>query len=92
MKNDCDEEARLLTKYKGLVFNDPDSRTTISVWDLNMEFRRGRGNGWFVVGVSADKPDDESCNEPFSLLESACELIGATKQKEGVKVLQEEME
>ena len=53
----------------------------------NMEFRRGRGNGWFVVGVSADKPDDESCNEPFSL-EMACELIGATKQKEGVKVLQ----
>ena len=56
----------------------------------NMEFCRGRGNGWFVVGVSADKPDDESCNEPFSL-EMACELIGATKQKEGVKVLQEEM-
>ena len=56
-----------------------------------MEFRRGRGNGWFVVGVSADKPDDESCYEPFSL-EMACELVGATKQKEGVKVLREEME
>ena len=66
-KNDCVEEARLLTKYKGLVFNDPDSGSTFSVWDRNMEFRRGRGNGWFVVGVSADKPDDESCNEPFSL-------------------------
>jgi hypothetical protein len=25
MKNDCVEDARLLTKYKGLVFNDPDS-------------------------------------------------------------------
>ena len=66
-------------------------RTTFSVWDQNMEFPRGRGNEWFVVGVSADKPDDESCNEPFSL-EMACELIGANKQKEGVKVLQEEME
>ena len=78
----------MLTKYKGLVFNDPDSGSTFSVWDRNMEFRRGRGNGWFVVGVSADKPVDESCNEPFSL-EMACELIGATKQtKEGVKVLQ----
>ena len=51
-KNDCVEEARLLTKYKGLVFNDPDSGSTFSVWDRNMEFRRGRGNGWFVVGVS----------------------------------------
>ena len=28
------------------------------VWDRNMEFRRGRGNGWFVVGISADKPDN----------------------------------
>ena len=81
MKNDCDEEARLLTKYNGLVFNDPDSGSTFSVWDRNMEFCRGRGNGWFVVGVSADKPDNESCNEPFSL-EMACKLIRATKQKE----------
>ena len=56
------------------------------VWDRNMEFRRGRGNEWFVIGVSADKPDDESCYEPF-FLEMACELVGATKQKEGVKVL-----
>jgi len=69
-KNDCVEEARLLTKYKGLVFNDPDSGSAFSVWDRNKEFHRGRGNGWFVVGVSADKPDDESCNEPFSLLET----------------------
>jgi hypothetical protein len=91
-KNDCVEEASLLTKYKGLVFNDPDSESTFSVWDRNMEFRRGRGNGWFVVGVSADKPDDESCKKAFSL-EMACELIGATKQKEGVKVaLREEIE
>jgi len=57
-----------------------------------MEFRRGRGNGWFVVGISADNPDDESRNEPFSL-EMARELIGATRrQKEGVKVLQQVVE
>ena len=61
----------------------------IETWSF--EFRRGRGNGWFVVGVSADKPDDESCNEPSSL-EMVCELIADTKQKEGVKVLREEME
>ena len=39
MKNDCVEEARLLTKYKRLVFNDLDSGSTFSVWDRNMEFR-----------------------------------------------------
>ena len=30
-KNDCVEEACLLTKYKGLVFNDLDSGSTFSV-------------------------------------------------------------
>jgi hypothetical protein len=39
-----------------------------------MEFRRGKGNGWFVVAVSADDEDD---NEAYSL-ELACELIGET--------------
>ena len=29
-KNDCVEEARLLTKYEGLVFNDPDSGSFLS--------------------------------------------------------------
>ena len=82
---------RVCLQSIGLVFNDPDSGSTFSVWDRNMEFCRGRGNGWFVVGVSADKPDDESCNEPFSL-EMACELIGATRQKEGVKVLKQVVE
>jgi hypothetical protein len=48
-----------------------------------MEFRRGRGNGWFVIGVSADDEDD---NEPFAL-EIACQLIGETPQKDGVKVI-----
>jgi hypothetical protein len=61
----------------------------IETWSF--EFRRGRGNGWFVVGVNADKPVNESCNEHFSL-EMKCELIRATKQKEGVKVIREKME
>ena len=41
-KNDCVEEARLLTtKYKGLVFNDPDSGSTCSVWDETWSFIEG---------------------------------------------------
>ena len=43
-----------------------------------------------MVAVSADEPDDEN-NEAFSL-EIACELIGVTKQKEGVQVLRQEVE
>ena len=55
-KNDCVEEARLLTKSKGLVFNDLDSGSTFSVWDRNMEFCRKHGHGtWsFVEGEVMD--------------------------------------
>ncbi len=43
-KNDCVAEAQLLAKYKGLVFCDSDSEKSFSIWEQNMEFRRGRGN------------------------------------------------
>ena len=73
----------MLAKYRGLVFCNPDSGRSFSVWEQNMEFRQGRGNGWFVVAVSAD---DEEDNEAFSL-ELACELIGETTHKAGVQVI-----
>ncbi len=82
-KNDCVAEAQLLAKYKGLVFHDPDSGKSFSIWEQNMEYPRGRGNGWFLVGVCTDDEDD---NEAF-LLEIACELIGETPQKDGVQVI-----
>jgi hypothetical protein len=46
-KNDCVSETLLLQlqKYKGLVFHDPDSDNDFCIWERNMEFRRGRGNG-----------------------------------------------
>ena len=43
-----------------------------------------------MVAVSADEPDNEN-NEEFSL-EIACDLIGVTKQTEGVQVLQQQVE
>jgi hypothetical protein len=46
-----------------------------------MEYRQGRGNGWFLLGVSAnDDVEDEDQMEAFSL-ELACELIEETTQK-----------
>lgn len=85
-KNDCVAEARLLEKYKNPVFHDPDTGATFSIWEKNMEFRRGRGNGWMLIAVCAD---DDVDDEPFSL-EMACELIGSTPQGGGVKVVQKE--
>jgi hypothetical protein len=81
--NDCVAEARILTKYKNLVFNDPDTGATFSIWEKNMEFRRGRGNGWMLIATCAD---DDVDDEPFTL-EMACELIGNTNQEAGIKVV-----
>ncbi len=82
-KNDSIAEARLLQKYKGLVFVDPDSKNTFSVCDKNMEYRRGARNGWFVIAVCAVEGVED---EPFAL-ELACELIGETPHVSGVKVI-----
>jgi hypothetical protein len=76
-------EAQLLQKYRGLVFYDPDTDNGFCIYDQNMEFRHGRGNGWFVLGVcSTIAVEDEGF-----LLEIACELIGGTPQKEGIQVM-----
>ena len=78
----------MLAKYKGLVFRDPDSEKSFSIWEQNMEFPQGRGNGWFLVAVWAD---DEDGTEAF-LLEIACGLIGETPQKDGIQVILREQE
>jgi hypothetical protein len=87
-KNGCVAKAQLLAKYKGLVFRDPDTGKAFLIWEQNMEFRRGRCNGWFLVGVCAD---DEDNNEAFTL-EIACELIGENPQRDGVQVIHQNEE
>jgi hypothetical protein len=82
-KNDCVSEAQLLQKYKGLVFHDPNSGNDFCTWPQNMEYRRGRGNGGFLLGVYAE---DGVEDEAF-VLELACEMIGDTPQKDGVQVV-----
>ena len=43
--NDAIMEARLLKKYKGLAFFDPDDRKTYTVAKENLEFWRGKKDG-----------------------------------------------
>jgi hypothetical protein len=87
-KNECVAKVQLLAKYKGLVFCDPDTGKQFLIWEKNMEFRWGRGNGWVLVGVYAD---DEDNNEVFTL-EIECELIGETPQRDGVQVIHQNKE
>ena len=90
-KNDCVTEAKLLAKYKGLIFCDPDTDLAFKVWEQNLEFRRGRGDGgWYVIGECADDPDNVQ-TEAFTL-EIACQLIGETKQEEGILVIKQDEE
>ena len=86
-KNDCVAEARLLVKYRCLVFVDPDTEKTFSVYEKNMEFRRGRNNGWFVLAACSDQ-DNSDDYEAF-LLEVACKVIGDTPQADGIMVIRE---
>jgi hypothetical protein len=44
-KIECVAKAQLLAKYKGLVFRDPNTGKAFLIWEQNMEFRWGRGNG-----------------------------------------------
>ncbi len=82
-KNDWVSKALLLQKYKGLVFHDPDSGNDCCIWQQNMEFRCGRGNGWFLHGVcTKDGVEDEAFT-----LELACKMIVETPQKDGIQVV-----
>ena len=84
--NDVVAKQHLLTKYKGLVFRDPDTGKVFNVHEGNLEFHRGKGNGWHVIGVNADDEDDV---EAFQL-EVACDCIGSTSQREGIQVVHQE--
>ena len=53
--NDCVAEARILEKYKDLLFYDLDTKKTFNVWGGNSEFHKGshrtvyqKVGGWFV--------------------------------------------
>jgi hypothetical protein len=85
-KNDCVSETLLLQKYKGLVFRDPDSDNDFCIWERNMEFRCGRGNGWFLLGICATTGVED---EGF-LLELACDMTD-TPQREGIQVVHREL-
>jgi hypothetical protein len=78
----------LLQKYKGLVFHDPDSGNDVCIWQQNMEFCRGRGNGWFLLGVCVEDGVEDEAFMP----ELACEMIGDTPQKDGIQVVHWELD
>jgi hypothetical protein len=85
--NDCVAEARLLEKYKDLMFFDPDTGKTFKVWGGNLEFHRGSRRtgvekGWGLVCIN-----EESEEEGWVLNEEVIELIGAHTQADDIEVV-----
>jgi hypothetical protein len=56
---DAVAEVRLLEKYKGLAFFDPEDKITYTIESKNMEWfraskKKGIDDGWYVVATSDD--------------------------------------
>lgn len=92
LTNDCVVEARLLEKYKNLVFFDPDDQVTYTVVEDNLEFhrrnkRKGIAGGWALIG--ADEDDNEV---GFEINKMVIGLISETAQAPGVELIFRELE
>ena len=91
LQNDCVAEARLLEKYKDLVFYDIDNDKNCRVWDKNLQFYRkntrlGIDAGWAVVCMN-----DEGEEFSWYINEHLCELIGSNQQAVGIEVIRQEV-
>ena len=69
-----------------MLFFDPGDGKTYTIAEDNLEFRRGRKDGgWYLICESNIVGDEV---EAYGI-ELANELIGATRQVEGVEVVKE---
>ena len=80
--NDCVAEARILEKYKGLVFWDPDTKANFTVHEENLEFHRGKDGVWHLIGNSSDESVED---EAFAIGDMIIDMIAETEQRSGVE-------
>ena len=88
-KNDPVAEARLKVKYQNLVFYDPDNKAMYTIFDGNLEYRKGRKGGWCVIGVCSD---DDFEDEPFMIGDMLIEMIVGTEQDAAVIMIMKDDE
>ena len=85
--NDCVAEARILAKYKGLIFWDPDTSANFTVHEENLEFHRGKDGGWHLIGNSSNVNVED---EGFAIGEMIIGMIADTVQRRGVEIIRDE--
>ena len=88
--NDCVLEARLLKKYKDLIFHDLDNDKVLKIWGGNAEFHcanrmLGTNKGWGLVAIDED---GEECG--WEINDNLCEMIADREQAAGVEVIRKE--
>ena len=88
---DAVAEVRLLEKYKGLVFYDPEDKNTYMIESKKMEWykqskRKGIDGCWYVVATS---DDDEI--ESFMIEDEFCQQIANRPQDDSVEVIRREV-
>ena len=89
---DAVAEVRLLEKYKGLAFFDPEEKITYTIVEKNLEWyksskRKGIDGGWYIVATS-----DEDEVESFMIEDELFMLIADTPQENGIEIIRREVE
>ena len=75
-------EARLLEKYRDLVFFNPDDNITYKAWNENLYWCKGKGGGWVVLGVPPNwDGKDQNLLETFLIRHNIIgEMVKNTEQ------------
>ena len=85
--NDCVAETRILEKYKGLIFWDPDTEANYIVHEENFRIHRVKDGGWPLIGNASDESVED---EGFAIGEMIIGMIADTEQRPGVEIIREE--
>lgn len=89
-KQDAVMEAKLLQKYKGLIFEDHENGGMIqTICSDNLEWRRKNKqlkidySGYYLISIGADDEEEYS----WEINQHICDYIASAKQAEGVKII-----
>ncbi len=89
---DVVSEVRLLDKYKGLVFYDPDADKTYTIESKNMEWynksrKKNIDGGWYLLATS-----DEDEMDTFMVEDELCSQIADTPQDDSIEIIRRTVE
>ena len=79
------KESRLLQKYKDFDFYNPDNQVKFVIHPGNMEYQRGRNDGWMAIGIPPD--DSRFDEEPFQLGDMLIGMIANTDQADNITMM-----